>query len=227
MKRILALILSLLFIFSLTACAGGKSGNGKSTTPAYSTPAVEMDSSDALKDFFGGDPEKRISDLSGIVYSFACAVQVYPEVLTSLPGLDFGWAYLYNLLVYNGVTTDGVSVKSNSIQATEAALETLQFDTLGGALWEGVSPDWSDFVEYNEDGKFYTIKTDRPQQYCAYIESVTYREDAACAELLVAICDTSLSSELDQAIVAQYYIDLRAHEDSPYGYIIAAFSSAD
>jgi len=227
MKKISAFIFSLMFIFSLTACTGRISGNNSGTTPAYSTPAAEIASSDALKDFFGGDPEKHVTELSGIVSSFACAVQTYPEVLTALPDLDFGWTYLYNLLVYNGITGDGISVRSNSIQVTDDGLKTLQYDTLGGALWEGTTQTLAHYVGHNENGKYYTIKTDLPQQYYAYVESVSYREDASCAELLVAVCDTSLSAEPDQAVVGRYYIDLRAREESPYGYIIAAFSSAD
>lgn len=227
MKKALCFTLALAMLLTLAACDNGKPGPATSTAPAFSTPAATGTDSDALSEFFGGETDARLQALSGVLSSFACAVQTYPEVLTSLPDENFGWTYLYNLIVYNGVTCDGVTASRDGFSVTEDAVSTLQRSTLGGAMWSGVGDALSDYVTFDEKRGSYDIKTGRPQSLGAYIESAAYREDVSCAELTVAVYDASLNTDLASAVVSRYCIDLRAHENSPYGYVIMAFSRAE
>ena len=114
----------------------------------------------------------------------------------------------------------------NIYALTPEALEKLQRDTLGGAVWTDVGPDLAEYVSYDESRDLYTVRPGRPQSLGAYIESAAYREDAACAELTVVVYDAE-KSDLNSAVAGRYLIDLRAVEGSEYGYIIAAFSTAE
>ncbi|MEA4824266.1 MAG: hypothetical protein VB111_09165 [Clostridiaceae bacterium] len=229
MKKALCFALAMVALLSLAACDNGGSSvqTTSTTTPAFSTPAADVNASDALASFFNNDMDNRLAAMSGVLYSFACAVQDYPDVIANVPDENFGWTYFYNMLVYNGITCDGVTATKDGFTISAAAFEKLQRDTLGGAVWKTVSPDLAEYVTYNEDKEIYTVKSGRETKLGAYIEKVTYREDASCAELTVAVYDTAAGSDLGSAVVGRYYIDLRAHEESAYGYIIAAFSRAE
>ncbi len=225
MKRTVCILLALLFAAALTACDSTINKNSATTAP-FSTPAAVIAEDAALSDFFAGEPEARIQALAGAVGSFACTVQQYPESLTSVPDENFGWTYLYNLIVYNGVTCEGVTVARDGFSVTPAALEKLQRDTLGGAVWTSVGEAMAEYVSYDSGRELYTVRRGRPQSLGAYIESAAYREDAACAELTAVVYDTE-GTDLNSAVVGRYLIDLRAVEDAEYGYIIAAFSAAE
>ena len=227
MRKTVCILLALLLAAALTACDNPIHNSAASTTSAaFSTPAAVIADDAALSEFFAGEPESRIRAMAGAVCSFAATVQQYPESLTGVPDENFGWTYLYNLVVYNGVTCEGVSAARDGFTLTPEALEKLQRDTLGGAVWTDVGPDLAEYVSYDESRDLYTVRPGRPQSLGAYIESAAYREDAACAELTVVVYDAE-KSDLNSAVAGRYLIDLRAVEGSEYGYIIAAFSTAE
>ncbi len=224
MKKVLCFSLALAMLLTLAAC--DTSGNGTATTAsaAFSTPAAAVTDSDALSDFFGGETQAHLEALSGVITSFACAVQTYPEVLSSVPDENFGWTYLYDMIVYSGVTCDGVSSSRGGYTVTAEALQALQSNTLGGAIWTDIGDAMTEYVSADESKSTYTLKSGRERAYGAYIEEAVYREDISCAELTVAVYDAS-ASEL--SVAGRYYIDLRASEASSYGYVIMAFTAAE
>lgn len=227
MKKALCFVLAITALLTLAACDNGSSsGQPAATTAPFTTPAASVSASDELAAFFENDMDNRLAAMSGVLYSFACAVQEYPDSITNVPDENFGWTYLYNMLVYNGVTCDGVTAAKDGLTVTSAAFEALQRDTLGGAVWKTGSADLADFVGYDEARDAYTVKSGRAVKYGAYIEKIAYREDASCAELTVAVYDVS-GSGAEPAVAGRYNIDLRAQESSAYGYIIAAFSRAE
>ena len=229
MRKAFCLALALLMLLAFAACdnRGNPGASGAVTTPAFSLPAAQIAGDSDLSAFFSGDAAGKVEAMSGAVCSFACAVQMYPAALSSVPDENFGWVYLYNLIVYNGVTCEGVSVAKDGFSVSEEALEKLQRDTLGGAVWSSVGGDMAEYVSYNESRASYTVRTGRPQTLGAYVESAAYRADASCAELIVAVYDSAAGADLESATVGRYCIDLRPSEESDYGYVIAAFSRAE
>lgn len=229
MRKAFCLALALLMLLVLAACDNSPApgGSGAVTTPAFSLPAAQIAGDSDLSAFFGGDAAGRIEAMSGAVCSFACAVQMYPGSLHTVPDENFGWVYLYNLIVYNGVTCEGVSVARDGFSVSVEAAEKLQRDTLGGSIWSSVGEAMAEYVSFNESRAVYTVRTGRPQTLGAYIESAAYRADASCAELTVAVYDSAAGADLESATVGRYCIDLRPSEASDYGYVIAAFSLAE
>ena len=229
MRKAFCLALALLMLLAFAACdnRGNPGASGAVTTPAFSLPAAQIAGDSDLSAFFSGDAAGKVEAMSGAVCSFACAVQMYPAALSSVPDENFGWVYLYNLIVYNGVTCEGVSVARDGFSVSAEAAEKLQQDTLGGSIWSSVGGDMAEYVSYNESRASYTVRTGRPQTLGAYIESAAYRTDASCAELTVAVYDSAAGADLESAVVGRYLIDLRPSEASDYGYIIAAFSPAE
>ena len=227
MKKALCFVLAITALLTLAACDNGSaSGQPSATTTPLTTPTASVSASDELAAFFENDMDNRLAAMSGVLYSFACAVQEYPDSITNVPDDNFGWTYFYNMLIYNGVTCDGVTASKDGLTVTSAAFEALQRNTLGGAVWKTVAADLADYVSYDESRDVYTVRSGRPAKYGAYIEAIAYREDASCAELTVVVYDSSASGT-EPAVAGRYYIDLRAQEDSAYGYIIAAFSRAE
>ena len=124
MKKALCFVLAITALLTLAACDNGSaSGQPSATTTPFTTPAASVSASDELAAFFENDMDNRLAAMSGVLYSFACAVQEYPDSITNVPDDNFGWTYFYNMLIYNGVTCDGVTASKDGLTVTSAAFE--------------------------------------------------------------------------------------------------------
>jgi len=217
MKKLLCLALAALMIFGLVGCTGNGL-NAKGTTYAVSEDIGVDDAQ--LSEFFGGNVKDELSVYSPVLFSFVTALHNYPEVLTQTPDSNFGWCYLYTMLAVYDLRPDGVSDKDGSIVVTAEALDKLQKDTLGGALWITPGKDYADRVSYNGLDQIFTCTDAEASQFSFEITDAVYNTETSCAEVTINMLDT------DGSVLGSYVIAMRASEDSAYSYIISRFWAA-
>jgi len=215
MKKLLCLVLAAFMIFSLVGCTGNQVPS-KSTT--YTVPATVGAGDTALSDFFGGKVSEKLSGYAPVLFSFAIALNEYPEVLTQTPDSNFGWAYLYNMLAVYDLRPPGVTASEGTIIATLEAVNQLQFDTLGGKLWIAPGDDYVDRVTYSPvDQKFTCVDADDSNFACE-ITAASLNADTGCADITVTVTADGTTTG--------YIISMRADKDSAYSYVIATFAAA-
>jgi len=217
MKKLLCLALAALMIFGLVGCTG----NGLNTKGTTYAVSEELGADDAqLSEFFGGNVKDELSVYSPILFSFVTALYNYPEVLTQTPDSNFGWSYLYTMLAVYDLRPNGVSDKDGSIVVTGEALDQLQKDTLGGALWVAPGKDFADRVSYNALDQFFTCVDAEASPYSFEITNAVYNTETSCADVTINMLDT------DGSVLGSYVIAMRASEESAYSYIISRFWAA-
>ncbi len=227
MKKLTAALLAGLLLLGAAACDGsGTQGNG-TTRAAYSTPAAQIRDEDGqLAAFFNGDAESALTRLSPVLFAFSQALYAYPEVLKNLPDDNFGWAYLYHLIAVYGQDAKGIQRRAADITATRAALDELQVQTLGGALWSTPGADFAELVQYDGKKDLYTLKNGQNAPACgAYFEDVVYRKDAAAADVTVVLFDAAAGQVPGEGEAARYVLTLRAAPDSAFVYHISGFAA--
>ncbi len=215
MKKLLCLVLAAFMIFSLVGCTGNQVPS-KSTT--YTVPATVGAGDTALSDFFGGKVSEKLSGYAPVLFSFAIALNEYPEVLTQTPDSNFGWAYLYNMLAVYDLRPSGVTASEGTISVTGEALDKLQRDTLGGALWIGPGADFADRVTYDAVAKNFSCVDTDAAAYTCEITAASLNADTGCADITVTVTADGTTTG--------YIISMRADKDSAYSYVIATFAAA-